>query len=78
MMSRRQLERYRAMTPGERLALSLEMTSGNEPALWEGGEEMVARKFRWLRTSHELSTSRLLAAFARLKEADGTRQDSAG
>lgn len=67
MLSPETLERYRRMTPGERLALTLEMTEDSEPYYLHGTPEQVSRKFELLRRENEARNRRMLEAFARTK-----------
>ena len=56
MLSRETLERYRRMTPGERLAMSLKLTEESEPYLLYGTPEQVKRKFELLRRENDERT----------------------
>jgi hypothetical protein len=67
MLSRETLERYRQMTPGERLALTLEMTEESEPYLLYGTQEQVSRKFELLQRENDERNRRMLTAIARTK-----------
>jgi transposase len=67
MLSRETLERYRRMTPGERLALTFEMIRENTPYLLAGKPDVVDRRFELLRRENEARNSRILAALAGLK-----------
>jgi hypothetical protein len=75
MLSPQQIERYRAMTPGERLAISLQMTRESIPYLNSGTPEEVRRKHELLRReneSHALALARgLMAAEAYMRENAG-------
>jgi hypothetical protein len=67
MLSRETLERYRQMTPGERLALTLKLTAESEPYLFVGTPEQVKRKFELLRRQNDDRNRRMLEAIARTK-----------
>ena len=67
MLSQETLERYRRMTPGERLALTFEMMRENTPYLVAGAAEVVDRRFELLRRENEARNARMLAALASLK-----------
>jgi hypothetical protein len=67
MLSPETLERYRRMTPGERLALTFEMIRENTPYLLVGKSDVVDRRFELLRRENEERNSRILAALAALK-----------
>lgn len=67
MLSQETLERYRRMTPGERLALTFEMIRENAPYLLAGTSDVVDRRFELLRRDNELRNSRMLAALAAMK-----------
>jgi hypothetical protein len=55
------------MTPGERLALTLEMTEESEPYLLYGTQEQVSRKFELLQRENDERNRRMLTAIARTK-----------
>ncbi len=65
MLSPETLERYRRMTPGERLALTLKLTEESEPYLFYGTPEQVRRKFELLRRQNDERTRRILEGLAR-------------
>jgi hypothetical protein len=67
MLSRETLERYRRMTPGERLALALKLTAESEPYLLYGTPEQVRRKFELMRRENDERNRRMLEAIARTK-----------
>lgn len=67
MLSQETLERYRRMTPGERLSLTFEMIRENAPYLLAGTSDVVDRRFELLRRDNELRNSRMLAALAAMK-----------
>ena len=68
MLSSETLERYRRMTPGERLALTLKLTEEAEPYLFYGTPEQVRRKFELLRHENDERNRRMLEALARTKK----------
>ena len=72
MLSQETLDAYRRMTPGERLAIALEMTQANLPALLEGTPSVVARRFELLRRENDLRNARILAALAAMKATEAT------
>ncbi len=65
MMSAEQLERYRRMTPGERLKLTLQMIEENEPYLLRGDPDVVRRRFELIRRENDLRNERILEALSR-------------
>ena len=67
MLSPETLERYRRMTVGERLALTLEFTAESEPYLLFGTPEQVRRKFELLRRENNERNRNMLKAIARTK-----------
>ncbi len=67
MLSKETLERYRRMTPGERLALALRMTEENIPALFEGSPDIVNRRFELLARENDARNRNMLTAIARTK-----------
>ncbi len=67
MMSRETAERYRRMTPSERLKLTLEMIRENTPYLLQGPPEVVERRFQLLRLQNDERNRRMLEGIARTK-----------
>jgi len=67
MLSPETLERYRRMTPGERLALTLKLTAESEPYLLYGTPEQIRRKFELMRRENDDRNQRMLEAIARTK-----------
>jgi hypothetical protein len=67
MMSRETAERYRRMTPAERLRLTLEMTEEAVPYLLRGTPEQVARRFELLRRQNDDRNRRMLEGIARTR-----------
>ncbi|MCG8450051.1 MAG: hypothetical protein MI725_10800 [Pirellulales bacterium] len=65
MLSREQLETYRRMTPGERIALSLKMTAEQWPALMSGTPAEIDRRFELLNKENDLRNQNILAKLAR-------------
>ena len=68
MLSPETLERYRRMTPGERLKLTLQMTRENTPFLFKGDPELVERRFQLLRRQNDERNQAMLEAFARAEK----------
>lgn len=69
MLSKETLEGYRRMTPSQRLALTLRMIEENEPYLYMGTPEVVARRFELLRRENDARNRNMLEGIARSKEA---------
>ncbi len=67
MLSRETLERYRRMTPSERLALTFEMIRENTPWLLYGPTEVVDRRFELLRRENDQRNRNMLTAIARTR-----------
>ena len=67
MLSPETLERYRKMTPGERLALTFKLTDEAEPFLFHGTPEQVARKFLLLRRTNDERNKNILEGLARFE-----------
>ena len=67
MLSQDTLERYRRMSPGDRLALALRLTEENIPALLEGPPAVVRRRFEILARENEQRNRNMLTAIARSK-----------
>jgi hypothetical protein len=68
MLSQETLDAYRRMTPGERLAIALQMTQANFPALLEGTPSVVARRFELLRRENDLRNEAIRRAISRTRE----------
>jgi len=68
MLSQETLAAYRRMTPGERLAIALQMTQANLPALLEGTPAVVARRFELLRRENDLRNEAIRRAISRTRE----------
>ena len=64
MLSEEQLEEYRKMTPGERLALTFEMLEYSWPQLLRGPKDVVDRRFELLHRENDLRNKNILAALA--------------
>lgn len=73
MLSRETLERYRRMTPGERLALTFQLTDESTPYLFFGTPEQIKRKFELLRRQNDERNTRILAGIARARRIDEER-----
>ena len=67
MLSQETLDAYRRMTPGERLAIALQMTQANLPALLEGTPSVVARRFELLRRENDLRNEAMRRAISRTR-----------
>ena len=64
MLSKETLERYRRMTPSERLALTLRACRESQPYLLHGTSELVERRFALLRKQNDERNHALLEALA--------------
>lgn len=73
MLSAETLEQYRQMTPGQRLALALRMTTEQTPWLFAGSPETVARRFELLQRQNDDRNRRMCEAWARAERYDETR-----
>lgn len=69
MQSKSQLEKYRQMTPAERLRLTFELIEAGAPYLNLGTPEQVDRKRQLIREQNDLFNRRVLDALARTKKA---------
>lgn len=67
MLSPETLERYRRLTPGERLELTFKLTDEAEPYLFVGTPEQVKRRFELLRRQNDERNLRMLEGIARAK-----------
>jgi hypothetical protein len=61
------LEQYRAMSPAERLRLTLRMIQEAAPMLLDGPPDVVDRRFELLRRQNEERNRRLLEGIARTR-----------
>ena len=64
MLSRETLERYRRMTPSERMAMSFEVMRASTNALFSGTPETVDRRFELIRRQNDERNKNILAALA--------------
>lgn len=64
MLSPETLEAYRRMTPGERLALSLQAMREAMPYMLRGSPEVVDRRFELLRRENDLRNRNMLERLA--------------
>jgi hypothetical protein len=60
MLSAEQIEMYRRMTTGQRLAFTLRMIEENEPALLHGPPEVVRRRFELIERQNNERNQRIL------------------
>ena len=67
MLSSESLDRYRRMTTGQRLQLTLEMIEENWPYMFRGTPEEVDRRFDLLRRQNADRNRRMLEGIARSK-----------
>ena len=67
MLSSESLDRYRRMTRGQRLQLTLEMIEENWPYMFRGTPEEVDRRFDLLRRQNADRNRRMLEGIARSK-----------
>ena len=68
MLSPETLEHYRRMTPGQRLALTLELMQDAERYLLKGSPEQVRRKFEWINRQNDERNRAMLQAIARSEQ----------
>ncbi len=68
MMSPETAQRYRHMTPSERLQLTLEMIREATPFLLRGTPEQVDRRFELLRLQNDRRNQNMLEGIARTKK----------
>ena len=73
MLSDETLDRYRRMTPGERLALSFRLTEEATPHLFAGTPEQVQRRFELLHRQNEERNRRMLEGISRTRRSDEGR-----
>lgn len=67
MLSHETLEHYRRMTPGQRLALTLEMIREATPYLYKGTPEQIDRRFELLQRQNDERNRRMLEGIAKTK-----------
>ncbi|MEZ6061323.1 MAG: hypothetical protein R3C19_13345 [Planctomycetaceae bacterium] len=65
MLSQQTLQRYREMTSGERLQMTLRMIDENLPYLAMGRPEVVERRFQLLKRENDLRNAGILTGIAR-------------
>jgi hypothetical protein len=68
MLSRETLDKYRKMTPSERLALTLRAMRDSVPYLLSGSPEVVARKFELIRRENDARNRAMLERLAAEEE----------
>jgi len=65
MLSPEQLETYRLLSPSERIALSLKMTSDQWPAMIRGTPNQIDRRFELLNRENDLRNQNILEKLAK-------------
>jgi len=66
MLSQQSIDAYLAMSPGERLKITLEACRRHDPCLLVGlSEEHIDRKFELIRRENDARNENLIAAFNR-------------
>ena len=68
MLSPETLERYRKMTPGERLELTFQLMRENTPYLLHGSEELVDRRFELLQRENDARNRNMAEVYNRLRK----------
>jgi hypothetical protein len=68
MLSKETLERYRRMTPSERLALTFEMIRENTPWLMYGPPDVVKRRFELIERQNDERNRCKLEGIARTRK----------
>lgn len=68
MLSQRQLDEYRRMSPDERLGLTLKAIEANTGALLDGTPEQVERRFALIRRQNEERNRNILRHLGLLRE----------
>lgn len=71
MLSQESIERYRRMSPGERMSLTLQACRDAMPYLVSGPREIVDRRFELIRRENDLRNRAMLE---RLAEAEFGRE----
>jgi len=65
MLSKETLQRYRRMTTGERLQLTMRSIDENEPFLLYGKTEVVGRRFQLLERENRMRVQNILEGLTR-------------
>ena len=67
LLSKETLERYRRMTTSERASIVVQSMRENWPAMFEGSDEKVARRFELLRRQNDERNRNMLKGLARTR-----------
>ena len=67
LLSKETLERYRQMTTSERASVVVQSMRENWPAMFEGSDEKVARRFELLRRQNDERNRNMLEGLARTR-----------
>lgn len=67
LLSKETLERYRRMTTSERASIVVQSMRENWPAMFEGSDEKVARRFELLRWQNDERNRNMLEGLARTR-----------
>ncbi|MEJ7594472.1 MAG: hypothetical protein WKF77_23300 [Planctomycetaceae bacterium] len=67
MLSKETLERYRRMTTSERASVVVQSMRENWPAMFEGSDEKIARRFELLRRQNDERNRSILEGLARTR-----------
>ncbi len=70
MISQETLEMYRRMTPGQRLAPTLQAIQESTPYLFLGSPEVVSQRFERIRQENDLGNRRMLERLAAAEQAN--------
>ena len=68
MLSEETLQRYRRMTVGERLALTLQMMRHDWPYLLAGPEDVVQRKFDLINRENDARNQNIVEALVKMRD----------
>ena len=71
MLSKETLERYRRMTAGQRLRLTLQSIDENEPYLLKGQPDLVDRRFQLLERENRGRNENILRGLAWSEDGNG-------
>lgn len=69
MLSKKALDNYRRMTPGQRLELALRMTEKQLRFLLDCPADVIDRRFEMLRRENDVRNPNMLEAIARVRQA---------
>ncbi|MGC4002507.1 MAG: hypothetical protein QM811_04930 [Pirellulales bacterium] len=67
MLSKETLERYRRMTPGERLKVTFDLMESPLADAGKGEDQVVAKRYEKIRADNDARNQNMLTALAKLR-----------